>query len=765
MDYTGCEACTSNAPGGEAKLRREHSSLFDFGSKDCGQISQMDKNASRCPSAQNPPFQFWLGNDDDALDSIPADTDTNGEGTHQKPNSKCVTEPSWERERRELEASQVRFMRAVQDQKQIDDSVEWLLKQLESLPTKSLSASTADAQDCHFDSDGDSHNGEADVEADPGTDIHCHAPIDLTSTDVEDTGFDLAGAQSQRQAAIAQLSLAGVHVYPLVAEKHLLAQSTPLQCESHRVSGDRPIVEGELPASAETSSTMASVAAETAATWPGKAQEDACISEAQREVLQKYRDFSSEPSDSTLISCDGIKRTQVSAVNDARFGRQMAEERTSSSCLGDFAEQPKMGCQSLENGFREQCDDLRMNHVGSAHLLDSNNRHEELDFSQANAATLSANDATTLPPSSEGVSSSWRRWQLHASPRGEIFYYSLQTGSSQWQMPDELVDVLGEWVEIRDGNGDQYYWNSLAQMSSWHDPRRIGSIFQAARVEDMYFMKLYAFTGASLDVVDEFGRTPLHMACAQGSKQLVSYLLDGKASTDITDSAGSTALHYACRCNDAASVKMLLLARASSDLLDGAGDSPMHLAVGAQGPETVRLLLESKAKLTHRSPSRGLRTATELALALGEPSIVASLVSRENEVQHASRVNDARLSQGMQAQHTPLPRHYTEAVQVTPSRQEQLPQDKSAQLLRPVLVAMRKLARRFVATDATRTSTWERGRGLPVLEKEAASWREVIRLLKQMPSACNLVQRVRFHRSTTGMREPQVFSMEDIGLP
>jgi len=242
-------------------------------------------------------------------------------------------------------------------------------------------------------------------------------------------------------------------------------------------------------------------------------------------------------------------------------------------------------------------------------------------------------------------------------------------------------------------------------------------------------------------------------------------LLDSKASSDVKDSAGSTPLHYACRCNDAASVRMLLLARASPDMLDGAGDSPMHLAVGAQGPETVRLLLESKAKLTHRSPSRGLRTPTELAVALGEPSIVASLVGRENEVQHTSRVNDARLSHGMQTRHTPLPRHYTQAVQGAPSRQEHAPQDKPPHLLRPVLVAMRKLARRFVATDGTRTSAWERGRGLPALEKEAASWREVLWLLKQMPSARNLVQRVRSHRSTTGMGEAQVFSMEDVGLP
>lgn len=413
--------------------------------------------------------------------------------------------------------------------------------------------------------------------------------------------------------------------------------------------------------------------------------------------------------------------------------------------------------QSVDNGYGTLSEALTANNVEPSRL-GSIYRPEEPHFSQTASSTLSASDATGLPPS---LGAGWGSWQLHASSKGELFYHDLQTGSSQWQMPGELANVLGEWVEIQDGNGHEYHWNSIAQMSSWHDPRQIGNIFQAARVEDMYFMKLYVFAGASLNVVDEFGRTPLHIACAHSSKQLVPYLLENGASPDVKDLSGSAALHYACRSNDASLVKTLLLARASPDVLDRAGDSPMHLAVGAGGAEAVRLLLQSRASLTHRSPSRGLRTATELALALGEPGIVALLISRENEVQRASQTVDATPSYRMQTQCTPLPTRYTG----TPSRRDQLPQDTSAPLLRPVLVAMRKLARQFVASDANRTSAWERGRGLPTLERDAASWREVIRLLKQIPNACNLVRQVRSQCSTAGTKDPQVFNVEDIGLP
>eukprot|EP00930_Biecheleria_cincta_P024011 TRINITY_DN1724_c0_g1_i1.p1 TRINITY_DN1724_c0_g1~~TRINITY_DN1724_c0_g1_i1.p1 ORF type:complete len:429 (+),score=82.82 TRINITY_DN1724_c0_g1_i1:163-1449(+) len=421
MDYTGRESCRSSTSGGEAKLQRANFSLFEVESKDCGQRAQMGNDASRCPNSQNPPFQFWLGRDDDELDSMPADTDTSRVGTQEKPSSECVAEAAWERERRELEDSQVRFMRAVHDQKQLDESVEWLLKQLDTLPTKSLSISTADAQECSSDSEEDSNCEEVDVETDPGTNIRCHAHISLTSTEVGDTGFDLAGAQSQRQAALAQLSLAGVHVYPLVAEKPLPAQSTPLQCESHRLSGDKPIVEGTSLASAETSSNIAPGAAETAATWPGQAQENVCIMEARCEVSEKFQGFSSEPSDVVQSSCSSsTNRTRVSTANNASSGGQRAEECTSFSCMSSFVEQPKMVCQSFGNGCGEWLKDIHMTHAGSPPVLGSNNRCEELDFSQAISATQPANDATTLPPSLGGASSGWGSWQLHASPRGKI---------------------------------------------------------------------------------------------------------------------------------------------------------------------------------------------------------------------------------------------------------------------------------------------------------------------------------------------------------
>ena len=56
---------------------------------------------------------------------------------------------------------------------------------------------------------------------------------------------------------------------------------------------------------------------------------------------------------------------------------------------------------------------------------------------------------------------------------------------------------------------------------------------------------------ARANTTDQFGRTPLHYACATGFKAGVLMLTQVGANPRLTDSAGRTALHYAAWTNDA----------------------------------------------------------------------------------------------------------------------------------------------------------------------------------------------------------------------
>merc|ERR1712176_1665839 len=114
---------------------------------------------------------------------------------------------------------------------------------------------------------------------------------------------------------------------------------------------------------------------------------------------------------------------------------------------------------------------------------------------------------------------------------------------------------------VSDESGGRYWRNELLGVSSWKDPRRSTSLFQAALDGNLFFLQLYAEVGGFLDAVDAKGRTALHYNCAGGCTQAVLYLLQKKANVDLADPVGSTPLHWACRYGHAPIVRILLEAK------------------------------------------------------------------------------------------------------------------------------------------------------------------------------------------------------------
>ncbi len=99
-----------------------------------------------------------------------------------------------------------------------------------------------------------------------------------------------------------------------------------------------------------------------------------------------------------------------------------------------------------------------------------------------------------------------------------------------------------------------------------------------------------------IDLKDELGRTPLHVATINGHLSAVNVLIKGGAEVNIKDRLkGSTPLHYAAFYNYPKIVKFLLSRRADANIQDNDGFSPLHLAAANGCKSIVEILLDHKA--------------------------------------------------------------------------------------------------------------------------------------------------------------------------
>jgi ankyrin repeat protein len=97
--------------------------------------------------------------------------------------------------------------------------------------------------------------------------------------------------------------------------------------------------------------------------------------------------------------------------------------------------------------------------------------------------------------------------------------------------------------------------------------------------------------------VDEYGRTPLHYAAAEGDVRKAREILHNGADPNAQDDNGWSPLHFAAQAQSVAVATLLLAAGANLELRDSFGNTALWRAVfNYRGNgETVTLLLSSHA--------------------------------------------------------------------------------------------------------------------------------------------------------------------------
>eukprot|EP00931_Biecheleriopsis_adriatica_P117370 TRINITY_DN92897_c0_g1_i1.p1 TRINITY_DN92897_c0_g1~~TRINITY_DN92897_c0_g1_i1.p1 ORF type:complete len:689 (+),score=139.79 TRINITY_DN92897_c0_g1_i1:54-2120(+) len=665
------------------------------------------QDSRRALQQHSVPCHYWLGDDDDdADDGKDSMSETSWLGQEDTPDAQrhlsTSEEESWERERRELEASKVRHLRAMQEQKQLDCSVELLLRKLGSLNSEPSPVSTAPDGDESLPSSSDGEGSDSEVDSRRAGSINSGG---------DDTDLVLSGMQAQRKAAIEQLSRAGVNMYPASLEK--LEVMKFVEKARHTVESESSFADRVMHAGAAGPVQGTSLAAPE-----GSSSASACTEMKPRPTSDFSLQLASRSCEQQFepLETASAEETASAAAEGRNTGLHSAVEN----------EEDSERCLETAAPFSSVC------HPG------------EVPSWLCGAA--------------------WRGWRLRSTAQGQLFYHHETSGSSQWTAPPDLAQLLGEWVQRMDDSGNSFWWNSVANMSFWHDPRNTFTIFQAATSDDIYFAQLYVLAGGSVDALNEKGCSALHISCACGSSRIAQFLLERKASPNICDLGGSRALHYACRYGVSAAVCLLLQSGAHVNAPDAAGDSPLHLAVESQCADSVHQLLRWRADVTYRSPKHGLRTAAELAMNRGAPQVVAILTSYANKAHTLGR------SSRESHQSTSAPSNQPcRAAFLPPPRQEPPVAEDSPHALRPLVCAVKRLTKHLLRADAARTDAWQRGRGVPVLEAEVASWRRLLKLLARAPrSALHLVGDARIHlgRGKTGEdRDRMRPSDDDVGLP
>jgi hypothetical protein len=187
----------------------------------------------------------------------------------------------------------------------------------------------------------------------------------------------------------------------------------------------------------------------------------------------------------------------------------------------------------------------------------------------------------------------------------------------EWSLSDPAIDGLST------SDDSDATSNGAENAGTWVDQFGRTPLHLAAARSRANVVKMLVSFGASPERRDDFGRTALHDAALSASEGAARRLLDGGADPGPIDDYGSTPLHLACRRGSLTVARLLLERGADPNARSAAGTTPLHEAASTGDALLVRLLTEAGA--IARVPDDRGRTPADVARAHGFPEVAAML--------------------------------------------------------------------------------------------------------------------------------------------
>ena len=101
----------------------------------------------------------------------------------------------------------------------------------------------------------------------------------------------------------------------------------------------------------------------------------------------------------------------------------------------------------------------------------------------------------------------------------------------------------------------------------------------------------------NVNVADEYGQTPLHLAAENGQKEVAQALVESGAEVNVANELGGTPLHYAAWNNHKEVAELLIESGAEVNVTNKDGRTPLHWAADNCHKEVAQFLIESGADI------------------------------------------------------------------------------------------------------------------------------------------------------------------------
>ena len=155
-------------------------------------------------------------------------------------------------------------------------------------------------------------------------------------------------------------------------------------------------------------------------------------------------------------------------------------------------------------------------------------------------------------------------------------------------------------------------------------------LFTAVLREDRSLSQRLLDAGASADLTDDAGVTPLMVASMHGDLEMVRGLVGHMSDVAAKDRAGHTALYYAVNAQKIEIVDLLLSLTPNLELAYGDGGELLTLALGSQNPKISQDIISKLPRFEQWST--GALHALDAALRAGDRDAVRLLLSNPRDL-------------------------------------------------------------------------------------------------------------------------------------
>ncbi|MDP9004789.1 MAG: ankyrin repeat domain-containing protein [Verrucomicrobiota bacterium] len=152
------------------------------------------------------------------------------------------------------------------------------------------------------------------------------------------------------------------------------------------------------------------------------------------------------------------------------------------------------------------------------------------------------------------------------------------------------------------------------------------ALVAAAIKEDWEGVRRMLEAGASVEIANDSGVTPLMAAAMQGNVDIIRVLIQRRARVDSLDSLGRSALHYALAAGKLEAIQLLLLLTPNLETASATGQELLTLALGTGNMQIFQAVLQRLPATLAWTPST--RRALEAALNADMKEQVRLLLSK-----------------------------------------------------------------------------------------------------------------------------------------